>query len=138
VLFRSPLVLALVDDDQDVRRSVARLLRARGYVVHLFDSAEAYLARDCHADCAILDVHLSGISGLELEGRLRETGRGVPVVFITGRDDAAVRAAVRASRMPCLTKPFDEAGLLAAIAQATGGDHDGGASERGTPAARVM
>lgn len=133
------LVLALVDDDQDVRRSVGRLLRACGHVVHLFDSAEAYLARDCRADCAILDIHLSGISGLELEGRLRETGRGLPVVFITGQEDATIRAAVHASRMPFLTKPFDEAGLLQAIAQATDGhrDDDEGASER-VPAGQVM
>jgi FixJ family two-component response regulator len=115
------LVFVVVDDDRGVRRAVGRLLRSCGHVVHVFESAEAYLARDCRADCAILDIHLSGISGLELEGRLRQAGRGIPVVFITAHDDAATRAAAQDVCMPFLTKPFDEAGLLDAIARATDG-----------------
>lgn len=112
-------VLAVVDDDQEIRRAVGRLLRSCGHVVHVFESAEAYLARDCDADCAILDVHLPGISGFELEGRLRQAGRRIPVVFITARDDLATRAAARDRCVPCLSKPFDDARLLDAIERAT-------------------
>ena len=70
------LVLAVVDDDPDVRSALRRLLRSHGHDVHAFESAEAYLAADCRADCAILDIQLPGLSGLDLEGRLREAGSG--------------------------------------------------------------
>jgi FixJ family two-component response regulator len=115
------LVLAVIDDDRDIRSAVGRLLRSCGHDVHAFESGEAYLAMNCEADCAILDIHLPGISGLELEARLRLEGRGIPVVFITARDDPAVRAAVQQTHMPFLTKPFDEDVLLDAIARATHG-----------------
>jgi FixJ family two-component response regulator len=115
----SKLVLAIVDDDQDVRRALSRLLKSCGHVVHTFESAEAYLARDCDADCAILDIQLPGISGLELEGRMKQGGNHVGVVFITAHDGPEVRDAIRETRRPFLKKPFDEGGLLDAIARAT-------------------
>jgi FixJ family two-component response regulator len=113
------MVLVVVDDDRDMRRALDRLLRSRGHVVYVFESAEAYLARGCKADCAILDIHLPGMDGIELEGRLRNTEKNLPVVFITGRDDEATCAAVRAVDAPFLRKPFDETRLLDAIARAT-------------------
>ena len=90
-------MLAVVDDDPDIRSALLRLLRSHGHEVHAFASAEAYLADDCAPDCAILDIQLPGISGLDLEGRLRETGSGTTVVFITAHDDAATREAIRRS-----------------------------------------
>jgi len=115
----SHLILAVVDDDRDIRRALERLLRSYGHEVMVFESAEAYLAQNCAADCAILDIELPGLSGLELEERMTREGRETPVVFITAHHDLAVRAAARLPRRPFLEKPIDEDGLLDAIARAT-------------------
>lgn len=114
------MILAVVDDDRDICRALERLLRSYGHEVHVFESAEAYLAQGCVADCAIVDVELPGLSGLELEERMHLEGRGIPVVFITAHRDLAVRAAARTQR-PFLEKPIDEDGLLDAIAGAVSG-----------------
>ena len=115
----SKLTLVVVDDDTDIRRAVGRSLRSYGHKVHLFESGEAYLAEDCQADCAIVDINLPGVSGLKLEEQLRRNGRQIPVVFITAHDDLANRA-LRTTGMPVLRKPLDEHDLLDAIAQVTG------------------
>lgn len=115
----SRMILAVVDDDHDIRRALGRLLRSYGHEVHVFESAEAYLAQNCAADCAILDIELPGLSGLELAERMTHEGRGIPVVFITAHRDLAIRAAIRRTHRPFLEKPLDEEGLLDAIAQAT-------------------
>jgi FixJ family two-component response regulator len=103
----SPLTVIVVDDDVDIRRAVGRSLRSYGHRVHLFESGEECLAQNCDGDCAIVDIGLPGVSGLEMAERLRERGRGMPVVFITAQDDAANRAGLR-TRMPVLKKPLDE------------------------------
>ena len=115
----SGLILVLVDDDLHIRRAIGRLLRAHGHEVHLFESAEAYLADRCEADCAIFDITLPGLSGLQLEEQLRHEGRTLPVVFITARDDLSVRAAAARIACPLIGKPLDEEGLLDAIARVT-------------------
>jgi FixJ family two-component response regulator len=116
------LNLIIVDDDLDIRRAVASLLRSHGHDVLAFASAEDCLARNVEADCAILDIALPGISGLELHDRLKAQGRGMPVVFITAHDELPVLSAVQRTRRPLLKKPLDEDALLDAIARATG-DH---------------
>ena len=73
----------------------------------------------CEADCAILDIELPGISGLELNERLRQEGRRIPVVFVTAHEELSVLTAVQETHRPFLRKPIDEKGLLDAIAQAT-------------------
>jgi two-component system response regulator FixJ len=115
----SKLTLVVVDDDGDIRRAVGRSLRSYGHEVHLFESGEAYLAKSCDADCAIVDIGLPGVSGLEMEERMRRGGRHIPVVFITAHDDLA-RRAIQRTAMPVLKKPLDEHDLLDAIAQVTG------------------
>jgi FixJ family two-component response regulator len=112
------LTLVVVDDDMDIRRAVGRSLRSLGHDVYLFDSGEAYLAEVRDADCAIVDIGLPGINGLEMKERLRTNGRDIPMVFITAHDELAVHAMERTS-MPVLRKPVDEHELLDAIAQAT-------------------
>src|SRR4026207_1627345 len=82
----SKLTLVVVDDDTDIRRAVGRSLRSYGHKVHLFESGEAYLAGHCKADCAIVDIGLPGVNGLEMEEQLRKSGRGIPVVFITAHE----------------------------------------------------
>ena len=84
-------LVAVVDDDAAMRTSVERLLRASGYTTNAFASAEAFL-RSGIVDSAIglvLDVHLGGMSGLELRRRLLDSGATIPVVFITAFDDEA-------------------------------------------------
>jgi FixJ family two-component response regulator len=109
--------LAIVDDDEDVRRALVRLLRGFGHDVRAFGSAEEFEAAPVMADCLILDVRLPGMSGYELSERLHQRPVRLPIVLITG--DSYVKADVSAStRTPLITKPFDDATLLAAVAQA--------------------
>ena len=104
------LTLVVVEDDDHVRRALTRLLCARGYDVRAFDSAEAWLADICPANGAIIDINLPGMSGLELDDRLRREGRAIPTVFITAHDEP--RSAI--GRV-ILLKPVDPQDLLDAI-----------------------
>ena len=113
------MTLVVVDDDAQIRRAVGRFLRSQGYEVHVFDSAESYLARQCRADCAILDIDLPGISGIQLDEQLQKEGRQMPVVFITAHDELDILAAVQRTHRPLVRKPLDGQGLLTAIARAT-------------------
>ena len=114
----SPLTVIVVDDDVDIRRAVGRSLRSYGHRVHLFESGEECLAQNCDGDCAIIDIGLPGVSGLEMAERLRACRRSMGVVFITAHDDLANRAS-RRTRMPVLKKPLEERDLLEAIDQVT-------------------
>ena len=116
------MLLAVVDDDQYVRNALKRLLQASGHDVVVYCSAEDFLAQQVHADCVILDIQLPGMSGLELESRMRGAGSVTPVVFITALHDAATCEVLQRTGMPWLRKPFDEERLLDAIAKATGKD----------------
>jgi two-component system, LuxR family, response regulator FixJ len=106
--------LVVVEDDEDVRRALTRFLGLYGYGVRAFDSAEAWLAGICPADGAIIDINLPGMSGLELDERLRREGRAIPTVFITAHDDPGPAAAGRI----ILQKPLDPQSLLDAIEHA--------------------
>ena len=115
-----PLTLVLVEDDDDVRVALGRLLRSMGHTVHLFASAEAFDATPVSGDCLILDVRLPGLSGLELRDRLRHRGSQVPVVFITGESGTSTRGGARDVRFdePSVAKPFGEDELMEAIGRA--------------------
>jgi FixJ family two-component response regulator len=112
------LTLAIVDDDEDVRRALGRLLRSLGHDVHLFGSAEEFEAETLTVDCVILDVRLPGLSGPELRERLRSASIPTPVVLITGDSNPKVRDISSALDTPSVTKPFDDVTLMAAIAHA--------------------
>ena len=116
----SPLTLVLVEDDDDVRVALGRLLRSLGHTVHLFASAEAFDASPVPGDCLILDVRLPGLSGLELRDRLRHRGSQVPVVFITGESGSSTRDGAPNAMFdePSLAKPFGEDELMDAIGRA--------------------
>ena len=85
-----------------------------GYGVRAFDSAEACLAGICPADGAIVDINLAGMSGLELDERLRREGRAMPTVFVTAHDEPGRAPENRL----ILKKPLDEQSLLDAIEHA--------------------
>jgi FixJ family two-component response regulator len=113
------LRLVVVDDDPHLRAAFRRMLTAWGHSVQLFASAEEFLAHEVTADCLILDIHLPGLTGFELEERMRLAGRCAPVVFISAHQDPAAQAAFVRIGRPWLRKPIDEGRLLDAIARAT-------------------
>jgi len=90
---RRPYTVAVVEDDSNMRRSIQRLLSAQGFAVEGFPSAEAFLSRgaDSRVACLVLDIHLPGMSGVELRRRLTAAGSSLPVIFMTAIDDDAVQ-----------------------------------------------
>jgi FixJ family two-component response regulator len=116
-----PLVY-VIDDDPSLLRALRRLLGAGGFRVCTFSSAEEFLESDKPTPgCLVLDVHLGGLSGLDLQERLLAAGRRIPVVFITAHDDALTRErARRAGAVDYLRKPFNDESLIASIKRALG------------------
>ncbi|WP_310387957.1 response regulator transcription factor [Roseateles sp.] len=90
----TPLYVAIVDDDESLCRSLARLLRASGMQPITYACAEAFLAdaKRPRFDCLVLDVQLDGMSGVELALQLVSEGRHAPFIFITAHDDPETRA----------------------------------------------
>jgi len=111
----------LVDDDASVRRGLERLIRAAGYTVEAFASADEFLARLPlqGVGCAILDVQMPGVSGPLLHERLVELGVGIPVLFLTAHGDVPTSvSAIKRGALDFLMKPVDGDVLLAAVGQA--------------------
>lgn len=110
--------VCVVDDDAPLRRAMKRLLKASGYGVETFGSAEEFLAAR-HVpppDCLVLDIRLGGINGFQLYDRLRAEGLSIPTVFITGHDDVGLREQARkVGAAGYVRKPFDEQSLVTAI-----------------------
>lgn len=119
-LKHKPLI-AVVDDDQSVREALENLISSVGFEVKLFTSAEDFLDSDrpMQTDCAVLDLCLPGINGLELQRRLAADGTGIPVIIITAQgDDKTEDEAVAAGAIAFLKKPVKEEVLLAALESA--------------------
>jgi FixJ family two-component response regulator len=115
-----PLIV-VVDDDQSVREALENLMSSVGYEVKLFASAEEFLDSDTpiQTDCAVLDVRLPGMSGLELQRRLSADEQSIPVIIITAQgDDKSQDEAVAAGASAFLKKPVKEEVLLAALESA--------------------
>jgi FixJ family two-component response regulator len=115
--------IAIVEDDTSMCTALERLLRAAGFQVAAFPSAEEFLGRPGQErfSCLVLDIHLGGMSGLDLHRHLAAAGAAVPIVFITAHDDVATREKARkAGAAAYLRKPFDRADLLRAIHGALG------------------
>lgn len=115
-------LVAIVDDDESVRRSVGRLLRAADFQPVAYASAEAYLDDPAHAavDCLLVDIQLGGMSGLELNERIVCAGQTTPVIFVTAHDESELRA--RAFATGCagyFLKSDPGAAVLDAIRKAT-------------------
>jgi FixJ family two-component response regulator len=111
-------LVSIIDDDESVRESLPDLLKELGFAVEAFSSAEAFLASDCIdlTRCLILDVAMPGMSGPELQRELSRRGQVLPIIFITAREDVAVRSRLLArGAIECLFKPFSEAALLGAL-----------------------
>jgi FixJ family two-component response regulator len=118
---KAPTIVIVVDDNPGFLESVVRLLSAHGFATRTFDSAEALLDSDAlgTATCMLLDIHLGGISGIELRRRLAASGSACPVIFMTAIDDDATRSdAMAAGCIAYLKKPLAPQLLLDAIAKA--------------------
>ena len=112
-----PLV-SIVDDDVSVRRSTRRLLLSSGLRAEAFASAEDFLqsGRAAETACLLLDVRMPGIDGLELQRRLSETDRIIPIIFLSARaSEEEERRALRAGAADFLRKPVSKEALLHAI-----------------------
>jgi FixJ family two-component response regulator len=113
------LTIGVVEDDPSFLRALGRLLGAAGFRVATFASAEAFLASESAGamSCLVLDVHLGGMSGFDLQQRLAAAGAPIPTIFITAHDDPITRERAR-SGVAYLRKPFREDALIGAIQQA--------------------
>ncbi|KQM27936.1 MULTISPECIES: response regulator transcription factor [unclassified Sphingomonas] len=113
----------IVDDDEAIRQSVGFLLRKAGYSVKSYVSGLKFLASVTRetSGCALLDVRMPEIDGMEVQARLSRQGIALPVIMLTGHGDVtlAVRA-VKAGAIEFLEKPFERTALLAAIDEALG------------------
>lgn len=121
-------IVFIVDDDADALRALARLVGSAGFEVQAHRSPVAFLeAHDPRVPgCAVLDIAMPGLNGLELQQALTDRGVTRPVVFLTGRGDVptSVRA-MKAGATDFLTKPVDEEALLSAIEAAVRLDAEG-------------
>jgi FixJ family two-component response regulator len=119
-----PLVV-VVEDDPGSQKTIARVLRTGGYEAEVYDSAEQFLSsrRQSTPVGMLLDVHLGGMSGLDLQRRLKNEGSTVPVILITAFDDA--RGREQAERLGCvayLRKPCEAATILTLLDRIVGDD----------------
>lgn len=111
----------LVDDDDAVRHALGYFLQWQGYTVELFDSAESFLAQYHEPDASVLvlDLRMGGMSGLELQEKLKELNTNCHIVFITGHGDIQLSVmAMKAGAISFLEKPFSNQDLLSAIEEA--------------------
>lgn len=115
------LVVYIVDDDASIRDSLALMLGLAGYSTRLFADAESFLVafnENCRG-CVVADVRLPGLSGLELQGRIRARGSSIPFIVITAHGDVpAARAAFRGQAIDFIEKPFEDADLRQALENA--------------------
>jgi FixJ family two-component response regulator len=108
-------VVAIVDDDELIRGSLDGLMKAAGFPALSFASAEEFLnsGEQERTACLIADIRMPGMSGLELQSRLKKEHCRIPIIFITAHGDERMRMqALRAGAVEFLTKPFDDEVLL--------------------------
>jgi FixJ family two-component response regulator len=115
---QSPVYVAVIEDDDLERGALGRLLQAGGFEPDLFDSAETFMAwRQSRSWlCLVVDVNLTGMSGIDLQQTLRAEGSAVPIIMTTGNKAEAIRE--RAERAGCdgfLWKPFSAQAMLSLL-----------------------
>jgi FixJ family two-component response regulator len=123
-LLPNPNVVFVVDDDPRMLMSVKRLLRTNGYDTVLFSSAKAFKNQVDFEDacCVVLDINLEDGSGIELRYGLKAAGNSVPVIYMTGNDNPAIRkAALESGCLAYLTKPFSAKALIEPVERASAG-----------------
>jgi FixJ family two-component response regulator len=111
----------VIDDDSSVRKGLARLLRSAGYKSEIFESASDFLKREQHGGpaCAIVDVRMPGLNGMNLQEALIQRNREEQLIFITGHGDISMCAqAMKAGAVDFLPKPFRDDELLGCVERA--------------------
>ncbi len=111
-------LITVVDDDESVRESLPDLLKEFGFEAQTFSSAEEFLASKSIAEtrCLVLDVAMPGMTGPDLQRELKNRDQSIPIVFITGQRDEAIRPRLIAEgAVDCLFKPFEPTDLLQAL-----------------------
>jgi FixJ family two-component response regulator len=114
-------VVYVVDDDSSVRRALSALFQTVGLDVETFPSAQAFLAHEMpdRPACLVLDMRLRGTSGLDLQTALKEAGRDIPIIFITGHGDVPTTVrAMKGGAVDFLEKPFNDQQLLDSVDRA--------------------
>ncbi len=115
----------VIDDDESVLKALSRLIRSVGFEVETFSSAGDFLNQrlpDCPS-CAVLDVRMPGLSGFDLQEKLKQVGVEIPIIFITGHGDVPMSVrAMKAGAVDFLQKPFNDQELLDAIQRAVSFD----------------
>ncbi len=117
---KAPVIIAIIDDEENIRRGMSGLLRSFGYEARSFESAEAFLATTEAADCSCIvsDVHMGGMSGIDLFHTLATRGSVVPFIFVTAFADEIGR--LNLGKGTCvLPKPFKVDTLVDCIEKAT-------------------
>lgn len=118
-------IVAVVDDDPEMRAAMVTLISAFGYGAHTFDSAETFLAcaSTCRASCLLVDIQLGDLSGVELARQLAADGFKFPIIFMSGHNDATIETqAIAAGGIAFLRKPFPAKMLIDAIKRAVEAD----------------
>jgi FixJ family two-component response regulator len=114
-------VISIIDDDESVREATKSLVRSLGYKAAVFASAEEYLQSDRLDDssCLITDLHMPGMSGVDLQDRLIADGRQIPMIFVTAYYEEKVRDRVLdAGAYGFLRKPFNDESLIECLDKA--------------------
>jgi FixJ family two-component response regulator len=116
-------IVAVIDDDESFRTSLVELLSSIEYAARGFTSAEEFIATDAVTSygCIITDIHMPGMSGIDLQRLLMSQKCQVPVIMITARADAGVESRVASSGVICLLrKPFEVDTLIGCLEKALG------------------
>jgi FixJ family two-component response regulator len=111
-------LVAIVDDDESVQRALQDLIESDGLSTLCFGSAEQFLDYEAQnkAACLIADIRMPGMSGLELQAKLKAERCRIPIIFITAHGDAEMRIlAMREGAVEFLSKPFDDSVLLTIV-----------------------
>ncbi len=111
-------LIAILDDDELVRAALRRLFKSAGLTVTSFGSAEDFLnsAQLSEVRCLVADIRMPGMSGLELQAKLKAEHSSIPIIFITAHDDAKNRMqAMREGAVEFLRKPFNDEVLLETV-----------------------
>src|SRR5579863_7867018 len=114
-------LLAIVDDDESVQSALRDLVESEGLCAHCFGSAEQFLDSTVRQDasCLIADIRMPGMSGIELQARLKAERCRIPIIFITGRGDIPLTVrGMKGGAIDFFTKPVDGAALLRSVATA--------------------
>ena len=111
-------LIAVIDDDESMQDSLCDLIESAGLVARCFGSAEEFLEYDLHCEvgCLIAEIQMPGMSGLELQAKLKEERCSIPIIFITSNGSARLRIqAMREGAVEFLRKPLDHQLLLETV-----------------------